>query len=147
MKIKFVLIFFLFLHLPLLTSGKNCALTLGNPYIGIKYHFFHKLSLELREIVDYNIYSSLLRGYITIFHTKLFIPYFGLETGYINFDTEGIKGNGNIYSLFIGTDFKITKNIVFATDITYSIITLYYKTYSVSGPELIFNAGLNFYLF
>jgi len=146
-------IFWYFFGLLLLVGGpgegreRHLALSLGNPYLGLKYDFSSRLAGELRGIYFEGIRSYLLRGYFSFGRLGILKPYLGLDGGYILFNDEGISGEGYLFSPLLGTEIRLKKNLAISTDFGYSTILVKSGDYSLSGAEIIFNLGLNIYLF
>ncbi|MCS7228258.1 MAG: hypothetical protein NZ839_04770, partial [Endomicrobia bacterium] len=141
-----ITIFLLSFVLSLANAG-NLGITIGNLYGGLKYKFHPKVSTELRGLFDTGIQTYVIRADYSI-ATILgrLTPYVGVDFGYILFDIENIKGDGNMYSIFVGNRIRLIKTLMLEIDIGYSNITLQSKGKSVSGPEMMLSTGLVYFI-
>jgi len=128
-------------------TNKKFALTAGNIYIGAKYNFIQRFSIELRSAFDNGVLCSLGRLNCIFWKIKKLNSFIGFEYGYILFNYENISGKGYVVSPFIGAEYFLKEKFSVGTDIGYSIINLKSKNFSINGPEIILNFGVNYYLF
>lgn len=146
MRKYFLVMFFLMFVDPVFAENYKLGFTAGNLWIGARYEIYQNITAEFRKGLEPDIDILNLRGYYSIHKEKKSIVFTGLEIGTINFNAEGISGNGNSVAPFIGIEFKIAKDLCLILDMEYSIITLQSQGYSVSGPEWIAGFGVNYYL-
>lgn len=145
--IKTLFILFIMLTLSLnLYSNDTLAIVVGSYGVGIKskvYKFFYS---ELKIWPDSEVTTYSLKGaYNKKISNNLFLGG-GLEISYINFNTEGISGNGG-YIMPLGcVEYFILQNMSLNLELGISFITLKSQGQSVSGPEFIANVGINIYI-
>jgi len=126
-------------------SGK-LGLGLGNPYISLKYGLNSKLAGEIRGAFGSGISVYGIRGYYNFNPESKAVIFLGGEADLISFDIEGISGEGNVLMVFVGLEYFISDKLTLSTDIGPALITVSSEGTSVSGPEWVFNVGINFYL-
>lgn len=126
----------------------GAVITAGNYGLGAKLNILSNFGTELRYNFGADIRIFIGRvTYNYVFVKSPVIPYAGLDLGYIDFDYEGTKGSGTIWSIFVGSEIRITKNLTFSGDIGYSNVTVRTSEFAVTGPEYIYNLGINWYIF
>jgi len=126
-------------------SGK-LGLGIGNPYIALKYGLTSKLSGEVRGAFGSGITVYGIRGCYNFNPESKAVIFLGGEADLINFDTEGISGEGNVLMVFVGLEYFLSNRLALSTDIGPALITVSSEGTSVSGLEWVFNVGINFYL-
>jgi hypothetical protein len=122
------------------------GISLGWPYIGIKYNFSKQFGSELRLANDggINVYSG--RGYWIFSTTNKLNLFSGLELGFITFNTLDIKGAGYETSVFLGGEYFVSPQMSFAIDFAPTFIGVSSDNISVDGLEIVVNFALNYYL-
>lgn len=126
--------------------SKKFGLGVGNPYIALKYGFTPKLSGEIRGAFGSGIAVYGIRGYYNFNPENKGVIFLGGEADLISFNTEEISGNGSVLMVFVGFEYFITEKLTLSTDIGPALITISSEGTSTSGPEWVFNIGINFYL-
>lgn len=144
---KYFFIFTVFTLLLFSNVNAEWSAGLGWPYISARYGFSPSIALEARVSSMENITVVALRGSWSInnFRDINFKPFIGLEGGYISFNSLDIKGSGLEGSVFLGTEYFITKQISLAADIGPMLIGLNSDKVSSSGLEWLVNAGIYYY--
>jgi len=123
------------------------AITAGNAYFGLKYNVISRLSMEVRSSFDTGVILFSGRLNYVFFKIKRLNIYSGFETGYILFNYNNIRGKGWLFSPFAGIEYFVIKKLSVLSDIGYTIINLTSHSISVTGPEIILNLGINYYIF
>ena len=143
MKIFLILVFsFLLVSL----SEAELGIGLGWPYLCLKYNFLNSISSELRWSTGEGINVFSCRGYWNFKSFDRLKLFTGLEAGYINFDTVGIKGSGWEGSVFIGCEyFVVLQKFSIALDFSPTFISLSSDKYKIDGVELITNLAVYYY--
>jgi len=149
-RIVFILLFFFFC-----VAGKVIAeddfpkygVTLGNPWLGVKYTPLSLLSLEFRTTFDPEVKIASFRGNCIFCRKNPFQVFAGLEYGMIKFNMPDISGSGTMITPFFGSEYAISHRLSLAADIGYSWIRLESGNASLSGPEYVFNIWLVLYPF
>jgi len=126
---------------------KKLSVTIGNPWFGLKYDINSRFSAELRDVVDPDLNIPAVKGYYNFYKGSKLTGFTGVGYGIISFKSEDVTGNGSLLTVFVGSEYKLMPNKSLSLDIGYSTINLKSSNYSVSGPEYIFNIGLNCYVF
>jgi len=126
------------------SSNNKLAVTLGNPWVGVKYAVSAKVGSELRYAIDPDITNITARASYDFLSKDKLRGFAGLEYGMISFNYDGISGDGNSYAPFIGGELGLTDKLGVGLDFGYSTINLKAQDVSVSGPEYVFNLFLTY---
>lgn len=121
------------------------AVSIGNPYVGVLYKLFPKISGEFRYGLDPEIKVLSGRGYYNFSVLENTNFFAGAEYGQINFNSENISGTGSLTMPFIGVEFIVLNRFAVVLDLGYANITLGSRGFSINGAEWMLNAGLNYY--
>ncbi len=141
---KLLIFTFFLLYMPAVSSPK-LGVTVGYPYLGIKYNFLENFALEFRSAVDYDIRVFVGRFYWNFKKFERLNVFMGFECGYIDFVSYDIKGDGYETSVFLGGEYFIFPKLSFNIDFSPTLIGVKSGRYEVSGVEFVLNLGLNFY--
>ena len=128
---------------PKSNYGRGWGITLGNPYIGVKYQPGSKFAYEIRVASAFsgvNIYSARLYRYITA--VGPFLTLAGLEGGVISFNKEPLEGSGFFGLLFAGIEYPILKKLALTLDVGPAYISVSSGGVSSGGIEWVYNLGL-----
>ncbi|OGS21567.1 MAG: hypothetical protein A2252_00090 [Elusimicrobia bacterium RIFOXYA2_FULL_39_19] len=123
------------------------AVTIGNPWLGVKYDISKRFSVELRDVIDPELTIPDLRAAFNFYRGEKLKGFAGLEYGAISFNSDSLSGNGTLINVFAGSEYRISPKLGLSADIGYTNIDIKSSIYSVAGPEYIFNLGLNCYIF
>ena len=151
MKKNIIIILVILLTFSEIIFGRNLpkfGISLGYPYVSLKYRLSSKFTTELRDTFSEGINVVSLRGYYDFYKINKISCFTGIDLGYVFFDTDDVKGEGSLFTVFIGGEYFVSSKISISIDIGPSFITLWSKKekdLSVSGIEWILNSGLNIY--
>lgn len=123
------------------------GVTLGNPWLGVKYDVLPSFNLEFRTTFDPEVKINYFRGSYAVHRKKPVRMFAGIEYGTITFDMDDISGHGTMTTPFFGTEYALNSRFSLAADIGYSLISLTSEDVSLSGPEYTFNIWLIMYPF
>lgn len=142
-KLFFLSIFYLVYSIYFLYS--EVGISLGWPYVGIRYNFNKKIGTELRlaTLEGINVFAG--RGYWNFLSTNKLKVFSGVEAGYITFDTLDTKGMGYETALFIGSEYFILPKFALAVDFTPTYISINSGNVSVDGIDVVTNISVNYY--
>ncbi len=121
------------------------GISLGWPYLGIKYNFNKKIGTELRlaTLEGINVFAG--RGYLNFLSTNKLKLFSGFEIGYITFDTMDTKGVGYEAALFLGGEYFVLGGFSLSIDLSPTFIIISSDNVSVDGVEIVTNFALNYY--
>src|SRR3989339_246266 len=122
---------------------RKAGISLGTLWVGLRCNVSPKVNMELRYVTDPDINVISLRGSYILFARNKTTGFVGLDYGTINFKYDGISGNGNSSTPFVGSEYFLTNKMDLGIDIGYSTINLKTQEYSVNGPEWVFNIYIN----
>ena len=113
---------------------------LGYPYLSVKYH-----PLELKYASGEGIKVFAGRFYRNFYKKRGVVGFWGIEAGYINFDTLDIKGSGYEGSLFLGGEYFVAKKLSLALDFSPTFIVLESDDYKTNDIEWVVNFVVYYY--
>ncbi|MBU2614696.1 MAG: porin family protein [Elusimicrobia bacterium] len=123
------------------------AVTIGNPWLGVKYDISRRFSAELRDVIDPDMNIPAVRGYYSFYKGEKLKGFAGLEYGTISFKSDDVSGTGTLMTVLAGSEYKLLPKLALSAEFGYTIIDVKSSDYEVSGPEYVFNLGLNCYIF
>lgn len=121
------------------------GISIGNAYLGLRYGFSPKFGVEIRKGLDSEVNTTNIRGYFNIYDKEKSGIYLGAEYSSINFNSNGIAGEGYSVLPFAGIEFFLGRNISLGIDLGPMYINLGSQNVSVDGFEYVSNFGLNYY--
>lgn len=127
-------------------AANTVGVSIGTFGLGVRTTVIPQIAVELHYSLDPDFHTVSGRGCYNLYtKTPAFVPFVGAEYGIFNFNVEEIQGTGNLIDVFVGSEFALNKHMSLTIDCGYGYLTLESSGVSVSGPEWIFNIGLNYY--
>jgi len=127
-------------------TQKAIGISLGYPYLALRYRLGSKNTAELRGVYSPEITVIGLRGYHGFNPKDKFNYYSGFEWNSVSFNTEISTGTGFTAGLFLGGEYFLDVGFSFSFDIGPMYMKLIDKSgISVDGIDWIVNLGLNYY--
>jgi hypothetical protein len=123
----------------------------GWPYVSLKYFFNDDFGIEGRfangvatgDSID--VYAG--RLYFNLAHLGNIVLFTGAEGGYIDFNNQGLIGNGFEIAPFLGGEYFFVDRVSCLADFAPTYINIGSGGFTSDGIEWVFNLGFYFYPF
>lgn len=141
---RLALLIIAMLLLPAASYSGDLNLGFGYPYLSVKYDF-PVLSAEARYAAGSGISVYAGRGYWNFHRADPLTGFAGVEAGYISFNSMSMRGTGYEAALFVGGQYRLSRDFFLLMDFAPTLIMLRHAVYTdvtVSGVEFVVNAGV-----